>query len=629
MTQTIVNKKSVDSELSLSDSMPVTLCYNDASQVLVTDELTQLELACDTQRPKIKLDAEIKNPLLFRDCMRGLFNVVKSDYRYAPKDRAAYHAYRQHKQAVRSQSAWNAQQAYFDWLSKNDPLAWLILDPVVTVHPDELLFEVFSKDEGTYARFSLNQEALDHNSDLQYGTSNIDFSDNLMKGFDEFRSYRKNKIKLDTEQMEVTVKGQDAVLEKKVNVPESWLRGFLQVQTAAAMSRDAFKLAAIDLYNILRYLRLNADKKGKRRGLRIELVPGEYPRIILEPWEKVFECGTEKYQGKKASVTRLWGRRRLMMLQDILPYIDEIRVDLLGNALPCFWTLKSNLMSFTLGLTGFTNSNWSQALNFDLLLPRSNNSDMIDALLSEMKKHWFMSYQQLNSVLLDNKSVSSAQELTAALQSACQQGWLMFDINKQVYRYRPLVNFELDYSKLEFRGQQDRQAHDLIKRKKSVVLDKENEIYGVGVEITGTVVVEEDKRDYQAYMLINEEGSVNKVKCTCPFYRKNKITQGPCAHLIALRIYYAEEQEKRLTDEGTRNIIKAQTRTLSKRSDDSETIYYITLDQHRIRKRWGLNGGKLRLQNIQFNSSDEARNSYYHQIEQLISKGFLDLSAGL
>ncbi len=629
MTQTLVNKKSIESEPGLSESMPVTLNYNNASQMVVSDESVQLQLACDRHRASIELEAEINDPLLFRDCMRGLFEVVSSDYRYVPKDRAAYHAYRQLKQSIRSKSAWTAQQAYYEWLSKNDPLAYIILDPIVSNHPDKVLFEVFSKDEGSYATFSLDHNGLQHKIKSSYGSSNIDFSESLLKSFESFRSYRHNTLKIDSQQLEVTVQDQDTVLEKKLNVPESWLRAFLQVQTATAMPSQQFTMAAIDLYNILRFFRMHADKKGQRRGMRIELIPNEYPRIILEPWEEVFECSAERYTGKTANITRVWGRRRLMMLQNILPYADEIEVNLLGNALPSFWTLKSESMSFCLGLTGFTTSNWSQALNFDLMLPRSNDNKIVGSLQKAMQKHWLMDFTQLSEWLVKEGGLSSAEDLQAALQTACQQGWLMFDMAKQVYRYRPLVNFELNQAKLEFRGREDRQAHDLIKRKGSVTLDKENDVYGVGVELTGTVVVDEDKREYQPFMQISEEGSVNKVKCTCPFYRKHKLTEGPCAHLIALRICYSAEQKKRMNDDITQNIIKVQTRTLSKRHDDEEMIYYITLDQHRIKKRWGLNGGRLRLQNIQFNSSDEARNNYFQQIDQLINKGYLDLSAGL
>ena len=54
-----------------------------------------------------------------------------------------------------------SQQAFFDWVLRNDPLAFILLDPVVTVHPDQVFFEVFSKDEGSYAKLGIDLGAFD------------------------------------------------------------------------------------------------------------------------------------------------------------------------------------------------------------------------------------------------------------------------------------------------------------------------------------------------------------------------------------------------------------------------------------------------------------------------------------
>ena len=36
-----------------------------------------------------------------------------------------------------------ARQKYFDYLYRRDMNAWYVLDPVITVHPDEVFFECF------------------------------------------------------------------------------------------------------------------------------------------------------------------------------------------------------------------------------------------------------------------------------------------------------------------------------------------------------------------------------------------------------------------------------------------------------------------------------------------------------
>ncbi len=58
----------------------------------------------------------------------------------------------------------------------------------------------------------------------------------------------------------------------------------------------------------------NADRKGQRRGLRIELVPGEPPRLVLEPWNVVIPATAGTFKGKAARVVRVWGRRRLSLI---------------------------------------------------------------------------------------------------------------------------------------------------------------------------------------------------------------------------------------------------------------------------------------------------------------------------
>ena len=69
-------------------------------------------------------------------------------------------------------------------------------------------------------------------------------------------------------------------------MPLRWLRAFGQMQAASLLAADRFELAPIDLYNVLLTLRMQKAKTAPR-GLRYELVPGEPPRLVLEPWDLV------------------------------------------------------------------------------------------------------------------------------------------------------------------------------------------------------------------------------------------------------------------------------------------------------------------------------------------------------
>src|SRR5207253_8612523 len=122
----------------------VHLAYAGASRVQTAGNTAQVELFGNLDRPPVKFEARIKNPLRFREALSALYAVVGSDYRYVPKDRTQYIAYTRMRREAAGLGVWQAQQAYFSWLLRNDPGAFLILDRIISVHPDQVLFEVFS-----------------------------------------------------------------------------------------------------------------------------------------------------------------------------------------------------------------------------------------------------------------------------------------------------------------------------------------------------------------------------------------------------------------------------------------------------------------------------------------------------
>jgi hypothetical protein len=606
-------------------SADVHLTYAGASQLVATEGEAKLMLFGNLDRDPVRLDGTIKEPLRFREAMAALYAVVGSDFRYVPKDRTAYLAYTRMKREVAGLSLWQSQQAYFSWLMRNDPLAFVVLDPVVTVHPDQVLFEVFSKDEGTYASLGVDRSAFALDGTPTCGTTNIDFSQALYGGIQQMRSYRETRLAIGKEAVQLTTPAPGGeVLEKKVHVPDTWLRGFLQVQTAATLPHDSFRLAPIDVYNLFRTLRMQGDRKGQRRGLRVELVPGEAPRLVLEPWETVLTGSAGTFKGKASRVVRVWGRRRLMLIRRILPYVEHVEGHVLGSGLPSFWVFRAGPMTLTIGITGFTAANWSQAVSFDLLLPRKAPPDKaLSNVLTALSKTWFAPAKDLVAA-----TGLKGAALLEALQHGCQQGKIMYDLAAEVYRLRPLTDKPLDLIRLEYRNRRERIAHDLVARRGAVKIVTENRIAGSGVELTGKVSVTEDKREYRPQMLLGDEGQVGRPDCTCPPLRKQGIKAGPCPHLIALRLAFAAEEAKRQTGGDPRETVTVETRTYSKRSPSGEDVVQVTLDRQRLKVRRGQNGQPMRLQTLRFNSVDDARSAYFARVDELTARGYLDATAG-
>ncbi len=354
-------------------------------------------------------------------------------------------------------------------------------------------------------------------------------------------------------------------------------------------------------------------------------MPAEPPRIVLEPWNTLIPSTSEPYKGKSARVVRVWGRRRLMLIQRFLPFAEEVEVHVLGSGLPSFWVLRAGEMTLTLGLTGFTAANWSQALNFDLLLPRKATATTkpLEKVLAHLKKNWSAGAGELAKATGLDWS-----ELHEALQLGCQQGRIMYDLAEDVYRNRPLTEAPLDLGKLEFRDRRERTAHDLLARRGAVKIVSENRIPGQGVELTGQIAVAEDRREYRPQMLLADEGQVTRADCSCATFRKQGLKGGPCVHLVALRLARAEQEARRKQGQVDERELQFETRTYSRRKGPAEEVYQISLERQKLKVRWGPEEGARRIQTLAFDTPELAREAFLARVGDLERRGFLDATAG-
>lgn len=593
----------------------VKLQYGAGSEIRQGETSDEIIINGNSLRDKINFKGKVKDNILVRESLAALYEVVSGDFSYKPKDRSAYLAYQTMKKKNASASAWEARQAYFDWLERNDPDAWLILDPVVSVFPDQITFEVFSKDEGAYAMASINWDAFELEKKPECGTTNIDFSKEFAVEIEKMRSYRETVFEISTDSVSVK-NDQSKAVEKKISLPTSWLRGLMQVQSAALLAKSSFKMMPMDFYNILRHLRLNKDQKKGGRALRIELVPGETPRLVLEPWNLVIETSGEKFKGQRPEIIRLWGRRRLKVLARLLPMAESIDVFVMGSGMPSYFIVKAGAVTFTLAITGFSSSNWSQSLAFDLLLPRNESENgNLQAVLKLLNKERTMEFKALAE-----KLKLSEKDLLPAIQKGCQQGLLIYDLHS--CRLRPLLDKPIPEDELKFRNQRERHAYDLLAAKNAVKLENENYIHDVGVEIIGKI--RDDKKDFRPLLRLSNESRVLKAECTCPHFRKHQLKEGPCEHLIALRLRFGEiEIDRRLNPD--RETVIQETRSYAKRNEaGSETIYQLTLNDKRLTKRWGPQGANLKKHAMVYNCVKDARKAYFEQIDTLEAKGFVD-----
>jgi hypothetical protein len=155
--------------------MIVATRYQGRSGVVAGVRQTHVALATNTLREATFFEGELSHPLPLREAMAALHQVVVSDAKYRPRDRTEFMAWvadqdRKFLATLGARSAaarqrlaelfarrealdaedrlrlapfHKARRAFFEHVWRNEYELRLLLDPVITVHPDEVAFEAF------------------------------------------------------------------------------------------------------------------------------------------------------------------------------------------------------------------------------------------------------------------------------------------------------------------------------------------------------------------------------------------------------------------------------------------------------------------------------------------------------
>ncbi len=546
--------------------MIVPLRYNGTSAVVQRLQNTQVAFATNTLREAVYFRGVLGRPLAFREALGALHQVVVSDLKYRPRDRPAYRAWleeqdrrflaglaakgdavRQRLEALEARRAellrlrekrlapfHRARLAYFHYVCEHEYELSYLLDPVITVHPDEVFFEAFSRDESSYARLGLQHDAFASVDAFECGTTNIDFSHRLAGELSRMRTYRRTSFEIAPSGLTVTT-GETAHREKKIDVPESWVQGFLQVHSTMAMGLHHFRMEPVDLFNLCRFL-TRRKARTSPRALRYELVPGERVRAVLEPWGASLDLAAV-YEGPKAATIRTWGRERLLTLARLIPHAGRVDVYLAGFGLPSVYVLDLGGLSFTLALSGWTDNDWTGGAKFDLLARRlsGTGAELLD-VYEELRK-----VRASTDADLAARTGLGVEKTRTVLSHLCQVGRAMFDLATGVYRHRDL--FLEPFTAKEAEAAVAPAVSEATSEAQSAreILETENvriiarRPVSTGFKVSGSAKGRDGTR-VRPLIAVDHHGQIVEATCSCAFFKKHALTRGPCEHMLALRL---------------------------------------------------------------------------------------------
>jgi len=528
-------------------------------------------LAPNLAREPVAFDAPLLKPLRFREAISALHDVVVSDLRFKKRDKTAYEEFKKmeamrerrirsdvlkdarEKILVQRESVpkdfeqrfnkyvkryWGLRLDYSDILRRSDPDLWRMLtpcDPVITVADDVCFFECFSKDESAYGCLTVNRgDGFGASENLKLGTTNVDYSLALYENFQSLRSYKETRFKVDPAGFTVATQGNSDYREEKIDLPAGWLRGFMQIQSAMSMGGTAVPISREAVYSLLAYLRRHRQETSPR-ALRFELVPGKAPVLVLEPWNIRIESHGTIYQGPETEPIRIWGRRRLAVLARTLPLVERFTVHLLGTGLPSFWVAHMGEMTLTLGLSGWTTNDWTRGSALDLLMPPVKpGADAIAIVAGILQQRRAMT---LNDLLVVTRLQKG--ELLASLNHLAYSGQMIHDLSRNIYRWRQIMPQALGEKEIGPENPELIASRSIAERGK-IVIEKQELLPGgkkfSGGKADGTPVE----------MILDGENQIKRGKCLCGHFKTYGLRDGPCRHMLAMRMAVMGEVKQML-----------------------------------------------------------------------------------
>ena len=414
---------------------------------------------------------------------------------------------------------------FWGWLYRHNYDAWYVLDPIVSVQPDSTFFEAFSLDESTYARVALPHSATTGEKNFTCGTTNIDFSASLERELSRTRSYRPLHLTVGKDAVEFDT-GISNTIEKKIDLPETWTKGLVEVQAALSLAPIEIKISSLAFADVLARLDAQREKEGPR-SLIFELIPGKKPKVIVEPWGDIFIVSDTPFKGPKISKIKVWGRRRLRVLKNILPLVSEINVRLIDSGMPSFWSLEMEGIQLIIGLSGWTTQDWAAKARFSAMIPASDSSkEIIEKAANFLKTNLIIEDEELSRYL--NNSPMEAKRI---LQRLCLLGAAMYDPELKKYRSRELFpNF--DFEDQSNTGTEEIKGIELFKSNSVRILS--DSIKGKDRIIKGTISSRE--RICSTMISRDSDSRITQAQCSCSYFRYHKLKQGPCRHIVALSL---------------------------------------------------------------------------------------------
>ena len=366
------------------------------------------------------------------------------------------------------------------------------LDPVVTAGGDRLRFESFSACNGVHARFDLLREGLG-SSEVRFGTTNVDVSQPLRTALVRVDRSEALHLSVGSDELRTSSLAGGTHVERKVRLPDRWVRGLAEVPTLMATMTPVGELRGPA---VLRFL----------ASLPRVVPPG--PSLHVLPRQGGWRTVTSPVPGSFP----LPGASRVRGLDRVVRFATRLQVHA-GDAGATAWVLEVPGARLTLALSPDPYRGFSGEGALLMRLSRDDAPAAGARLLAALA--WD---PVVDPTALGRRTGLGAGEVAAGLAWLSASGRLGYDLSEGTWFHRELP---VDADKVLRRNPRLVSARKLV---------DEGGVLELGPGRWAVRAGNPWREHYQ--VTVGED----RMRCECTWEIDHAGTRGPCKHVLGVAI---------------------------------------------------------------------------------------------
>jgi hypothetical protein len=367
-----------------------------------------------------------------------------------------------------------------------------MMDPLVTSGDGILRFEGFSGCRSLYARIDLLPEAVDIVSQSS-GTTNVDFNQPLRAALARVRDQDSLSMMVD-ENAFTLIHGEDSLVEHKVELPLSWLKGLASIPSIASRSETIIELTGASILRLFNQL----PRNGQGRDTH---------------WLHYGGSGIRVSRTSSGDAIQVTGAKRLIALHDLIPSAQRLSIATTPEGNISLWTLHFDEFRFTLALSPEVWRGFSGEGSALTDLGKQPDPDLEQALLEQFDA----GFDADEAAIRLGVTLPQVRRALAALAS---QGQVGYDHHSKLWFKRCLPGND---ALIHQSNPRLAQAESWIEKGAVIVENPDPGKLRGKVHVSAAV----------AHHVAIDSGNA---RCTCFWFSKFENSRGPCSHILALQL---------------------------------------------------------------------------------------------